>query len=723
MFFILFIAITILLAPGISLAYIDPGTGGMVISSMSLLGIILASTFSFILAFILKPVWNRALKPGGKLLKMAGLKLWIHKKTFFKGILLLILAAGALFIFQKKSMLDPTPKKYNKVIVLGIDGFDPKIMEFLMNEGKLENFKKLKEAGIYKRLETITPSISPVVWTTIATGVNPGKHGIFDFIRFDREKNLPYLSIIDQEDSFLGTKFVNPVKGTPFWKTLSDDDVFVSAIHWPVTFPAEDISGDMLAGLGTPDIRGFLNGYIRYTSKKIDPSTSSGQANPEQDRIVSVENSNGQVQSELQGPYKTSGEILTEPFVVQIADENSASLVAGGNSYPLKKGEWSDWISVRFKQGFGRNADAIFKVYAESFGPEFDIFATSLQFDPGNPGVKISSPEDYVKTLSAEIGKFYTLGMPEDAKAVNDLNLSEDALEKQIDEIGAEREKMFWAEYKKMIAKGSGVLSFVFDETDRAEHIFYDQEIGMENGKVKSVGDFLEKVYTDKDKFLGEILEKLPEDTALMVVSDHGFEKFKRAVNLNSWLLENGYLALKPGITADNAGALYKNVDWEKTRAYSFGYVSININVKGREKYGAVEAGGKDALADEIIGKLKQFKDPQNGEIIPDKVFKKDELYSGPYIDEAGDIIVGFKPPYRIDWENPVGGFSKEAVSDNTRPWQADHIFSPSFVPGIFFSNFKINVENPRVLDIAPTVFDLLQHKTPDDYDGKSLIK
>jgi predicted AlkP superfamily phosphohydrolase/phosphomutase len=704
------------LAPEISLAYIDPGTGGMVISSMSLLGIILASTFSFILAFILKPVWNRALKPVGKLLKMAVLKLWIYKKTFFKGILLLILAAGALFIFQKKSMLDSTPKKYNKVIVLGIDGFDPKIMEFLMNEGKLENFKKLKEAGIYKRLETITPSISPVVWTTIATGVNPGKHGIFDFIRFDREKNLPYLSIIDQEDSFLGTKFVNPVKRTPFWKTLSDASVFVSSIHWPVTFPAEDISGNMFSGLGTPDIRGFLNGYIRYTSKKINDPLS-------QERIIFVENSGGQVQSELQGPYKSSGEILTEPFVVQIADENSASLVAGGTSYPLKKGEWSDWVSVRFKQGFGRNVDAIFKVYAESFSPEFDIFATSLQFDPGNPGVKISSPEDYAKTLSAEIGKFYTLGMPEDAKAVNDFNLSKDALEKQIDEIRIEREKMFWTEYKKMIANSGGVLAFVFDETDRAEHIFYDQEIAIESGKVRSVGDFLAKVYTDKDKFLGEIMEKLPKDAALMVVSDHGFEKFKRAVNLNSWLLENGYLTLKPGITADNAGTLYKNVDWEKTKAYSFGYVSININIKGREKYGAVEAGEKDALVDEIIGKLKQFKDPQNGEIIPDKVFKKDELYSGPYIDGAGDIVVGFKPPYRIDWENPVGGFSTEAVSDNTRPWQADHIFSPSFVPGIFFSNFKINSQTPRVLDIAPTIFDLLQREAPSDYDGKSLIK
>lgn len=733
MFFILFIAIIILLAPEISLAYIDPGTGGMLASSLSIIGIILASIFSFALAFILKPVWNYVIKPGGKFFKGAVLKLWNYKKTFFAVIMLLILSAGALFIFQKKFMPDSNPKKYNKVIVLGIDGFDPKIMEFLMNGGKLDNFKKLQENGSYAKLQTIMPPISPVVWTTIATGVNPGKHGLFDFIRFDRKKNLPYLSIIDQQDSILGMKFNDPIKGMPFWKTLSDNNIPASAIHWPVTFPAQKISGNMLSGLGTPDIRGFLNGYIRYTDKKIDPSTSSGQANPGQDRIVFVNNSGGQVQSELQGPFKTSGEILTEPFAIKIYGENNADFIMGENSYPLKKGEWSDWISIKFKQGFGRNTSAIFKVFPESLAPEFDVFITSLQFDPENPSVKISEPENYSSVLADEIGKFYTLGMPEDAKAVNDLNLSKNALIEQIDQIRIEREKMFWVEYEKLISSGGGVLAFVFDETDRAEHIFYDQEVGIENGKVENVSPVLEKVYTDKDKLLGKILEKLPEDAALMVVSDHGFDKFKRAVNLNNWLLESGYLVLKPGITADNAGALYKNVDWEKTRAYSFGYASININIKGREKYGIVNDSEKDTLADEIVVKLKQFKDPQNGEIIPDIVFKKNELFSGPYVNEAGDIVVGFKPPYRIDWENPVGGFSKESVVDNSRPWQADHIFSPRFVPGIFFSNFKINPvrdkslnginsSTPRVLDIAPTVFNLLQFNVPSDYDGKTLL-
>lgn len=716
MFFILFIAITILLAPEISLAYIDPGTGGMFASSLSIIGIILASIFSFALAFILKPIWNYIIKPGWTILKKNTLKLRACKKTFFAVIILLILSAGALFIFQKKSMPDSNPKKYNKVIVLGIDGFDPKIMEFLMNEGKLDNFKKLQENGSYAKLQTIMPPISPVVWTTIATGVNPGKHGIFDFIKFNRDKNLPFLSIIDQQNSILGMKFNDPIKGMPFWKTLSDNNIPASAIHWPVTFPAQKISGNMLSGLGTPDIRGFLNGYIRYTDKKINDPLS-------QDRIIFVNNSGGQVQSELQGPFKTSGEILTEPFVIKISDENNANFIIGENSYPLKKGQWSDWIGIKFKQGFGRSTSAIFKVFPESFKPEFDVFATSIQFDPENPSVKISEPEDYSRVLSGEIGKFYTLGMPEDAKAVNDLNLSKNALIEQINQVRVEREKMFWVEYKKLISSEKGVLAFVFDETDRAEHIFYDQEVVVKDGEVKSIGPVLEKIYIDKDIFLGKILETLPDDAAIMVVSDHGFAQFKRAVNLNNWLLENGYLTLKPGVEVGSARPLYKDIDWNKTKAYSFGYSSVNINVKAREKYGAVEANEKDNLEDEIIGKLNQFKDPQNGEIIPDIVSRKEELYPGPHIGEAGDIVVAFKPPYRIDWENPVGGFSKETVIDNLRPWQADHIFSPQFVPGIFFSNFKINSSTPCVLDIAPTVFDLMHLETPSEYDGKSLVE
>jgi predicted AlkP superfamily phosphohydrolase/phosphomutase len=91
-------------------------------------------------------------------------------------------------------------------------------------------------------------------------------------------------------------------------------------------------------------------------------------------------------------------------------------------------------------------------------------------------------------------------------------------------------------------------------------------------------------------------------------------------------------------------------------------------------------------------------------------------------LDNSADLIVGFNVPYRIDWESPIGGFSKDAVADNDRPWQADHIFDADFVPGVFFANFRVT-RSPGVLDIAPTVLDFFGIDKPADYDGQSLLK
>ena len=698
-----------IIVPKTALAYIDPGTGGMIGSSLPIIGIVLTSVFSFVLAYFLKPLW--------RLIKKISVKLWLYKKTT---IAVIILLAGAFLVFNgyfaKILMINSHSDTNKKVIVLGIDGFDPDVMDFLMGQGKLPNFEKLAEAGTFDRLKTTEPPISPVVWTTISTGVNPGRHNIFDFMWFDRQKYLPYLSVLDQDNSFFGMKFIQPVKVPSFWQNISQNGIPVSVIHWPVTFPPQDINGNNLSGLGTPDIRGYLNGYVRYTNKSVD-GNSYGT-----DRVVSVSVSGNQVQADFNGPFKSNGEIVTEPFVITIIDNNNATLSVQGNVVNIKRGEWSDWISVKFKKGFGQNTETIFKIFAQEFSPQFDVFATSMQFDPKAPAVKISSPDNYSSYLADEIGDFYTLGMPEDAKAVNDLNLSQEAFLKQVDEIRVEREKMFWTEYKKLLENNKGVLALVFDETDRAEHILFGKEVEYENGKIKSIGPDLEKIYTDKDKLIGQILKTLPGDASLMVVSDHGFKPFKRAVNLNNWLLDNGYLVLKEGVSVNNAQPLFKDVDWSKTRAYSYGYVSVNINLQGREGKGIVSPDQKNKLEDEIIAKLKNFKDPENGQNIVADVYKKEQIYSGSNMDNSGDLIVGFNVPYRIDWESPVGGFSESAVFENNRPWQADHIFNSDLVPGIFFSNFKIS-KKPDVLDIAPTVLDLMGVSKPADYEGQTLLK
>lgn len=709
---ILALCIIFLFIPQTAHAYIDPGTGGLVASFFSTIVIVAISVGSFILAFIIKPFW--------RFLKKVAKSIWKNKIFRFSFFLLLCLAVAIpVFSYYKKenNMQNIIGNSHKKVIVLGIDGFDPNIADFLMQQNKLPNFTKLRDTGYYSKLQTITPVMSPVIWTSIATGQNPGKTNIMEFMRFDREKMLPFLTIIDESRTITGVKYSSPIKGTPIWDSTSNADVWTSIIHWPVTFPASKINGESLSGMGVTDVRGFMNGYLRYTNKNINEAEMGA------DRVVKVEPISGQIEAEIQGPAKTTNNgYVAESFSVKInKDGNSATFTIQDTDYEIKKQEWSGWIKVKFKQGFGKNTNAILKIYAENFTPEFDMFVTSVQFDPALPAMPISYPEDFSKTLDADIGKFYTLGMPEDTKAVNDRNLSTEALIAQVDEIGYEREKMLWRELDILNKKDSGLMMIVFDEFDRLNHILYSEEVVVENNQIKSVGPNIEKIYIEKDRMIGELLEKINNDTALMIMSDHGFKHFTKAVNLNKWLYDNGYLVLKNGVKPKDAASLYKDVDWTKTRAYSYGYISINLNIEGREKNGIVSEANKINLIKEIRNKLSDFSDGENKVI--KNTYLKSDIYSGTYIDNAADILVGFDVPYRSDWESPIGDFADDAVADNTRPWHADHMYDAGLVSGVLFTNFKVSKATPSVYDIAPTIEKILNIKSNTDFDGNTLIQ
>lgn len=707
---ILLLLIFLLLVPDHASAYIDPGTGGMVASFFSTIVIVGISIGSFILAFIIKPAW--------RFLKKMALIIWNKKILRFSFFLILCLAAAmpAVSYYKKTNMQNAIESKHKKMIVLGIDGFDPSVAEFLISQNKLPNFQKLRDTGYYSKLQTITPVMSPVIWTSVATGQNPGKTNIMEFMRFDREKLLPFLTIIDESRTITGIKYSSPIKGTPVWDSSSNNNIWTSVIHWPVTFPATKINGESLSGMGVPDVRGLMNGYVRYTNKNINSEETGA------DRIVKVTASSGHIESEIQGPSKTTNTgFVTESFTVNVNSNNeTAILTIQEMEYTIKKHEWSDWIKIKFKQGFGKSTNAIFKIYVEDFAPEFDMFVTSVQFDPASPALAISYPEDFSKTLDSDIGKFYTLGMPEDTKAVNDNNLSTDALISQVDEIADEREKMFWREVDILKQKDAGLLMIVFDEFDRLNHILYSRDVVTENNKITSVGPNIEKIYTQKDQMIGELLNKINSATALIILSDHGFKQFTKAVNLNKWLYDNGYLVLKNNIKPKDAASLYRDVDWSKTRAYSYGYLSINLNVEGREKNGIVKESEKDKLIEEIRNKLKNFSDGENK--IVNNTYLKTDIYSGPYMDNVADIIVGFNIPYRCDWESPIGNFADEAVADNTRPWHADHMFDASLVSGVLFTNFKVTKVSPSVYDITPTIEKILGIKSNTDFDGSSLI-
>ena len=223
------------------------------------------------------------------------------------------------------------------------------------------------------------------------------------------------------------------------------------------------------------------------------------------------------------------------------------------------------------------------------------------------------------------------------------------------------------------------------------------------------------------DTLVGLAMDHADDQTALFVLSDHGFCRFRRGLNLNAWLLENGYLALKEG--ANESGPYFKGVDWSRTRAYTMGLAGLYLNLKGRESQGIVNPGAEaEALKQELIAKLNQLRDPEDGEVAIRTVYATNALYKGPYLAEAPDLIVGYNEGYRTSWDAAVGKVTAHVFEDNSKAWSGDHCVDPLLVPGVLFSNRKLDADDPGIEDMAPTALQLFGLKPPAWMEGKSLV-
>lgn len=630
-------------------------------------------------------------------------KLSIKKLTIFIIICIIIVCFVIFFLGEEKMV----KSRYDKMLIIGIDGMDPKVTDKLMSEGMLPNFLRLKEIGSFSKLKTVLPAESPVAWTTIATGTNPGKHGLFDFVTRDPKTYLLEVAITKQKSKY-STKFESPIKGIPFWRITSDAKIPTTIIRWPATFPPDKINGVMLSGEGVPDIRGFSSGYYIYTSKGLD-----------EEKKIKVSVNDGLINSKVFGPLGTDRKSIEEPIQIKL-DENKAIIIVDDKEYPVNVGGWSEWIRIDFKVGFMKKVSAITRAYLFSVEPEFNMYLSSIQIDPENPVVDFTYPNKYSNELADAIGLYNTLGIPEDTNALNENAITDKVFLEQVAQIEDEKNKMFWYEFNRF---DKGVLAFVFDSGDRLQHMYWDEKNLFNVKEGLSVNKEIIDYYVKKDNLLGEVLNKIDNQTALMIFSDHGFTSFERAVSINTWLVENKFMTLTNDYNEKDEGALFKFVDWSKTKAYSAGFAGIYINLKGREGQGIVEKAEKEEVINDIIKKLEDFKDPKNNQKIITHAYKREEIYYGNYVKDAPDIVIGFEPGYRMSWQSAIGGLTQEIITDNLKKWNGDHIVDPLHVLGVLFTNFKTNNENPSLVDIAPTVLSLLNLDIPKEIDGMNLLK
>ena len=147
-------------------------------------------------------------------------------------------------------------QRFDRCIILGMDGLDPQIVAVLMRENKLPNFARLADNGTFGPLQSSNPVMSPVAWSNIATGAGPGHHGIFDFLHRDPKNYMPYISLRKSSDGIFGTRYERARQVDGFWRYTSDAGLPTTVLRWPVTFPPEKVNGRFLSGLGVPDLLG-----------------------------------------------------------------------------------------------------------------------------------------------------------------------------------------------------------------------------------------------------------------------------------------------------------------------------------------------------------------------------------------------------------------------------------------------------------------------------------
>ncbi|MFO0892506.1 MAG: alkaline phosphatase family protein [Isosphaeraceae bacterium] len=621
---------------------------------------------------------------------------------------------------------------YRKVIAIGLDGLEPTIVEAMLARGELPNLAKLVPPEGLARVATTTPAQTPVAWSTFATGVNPGGHGVFDFLRRDPRTYLPDsgLNRYEQKNPLLPPRAVNQRQGTPIWQHLSSAGIGSTVLRCPCTYPPDRLRGALLSGMGVPDLRGGFGTSTFYTTDTtVQPRES--------EHVVHLSSDGqGTISTHLIGPRhpRTRADAHFE-IGLRVDRERQRVLVRSDGSpseLEVKLGRWSDWLRVKFRLGPLQAAWGVVRFHLVRLGPEVELYASPVNFDPATPLFPISEPGDYAKRLSQDLGIFHTTGMVEDHNGLVNERIDEAAFLDQCMTAWREREAMLLHELGRF---REGFFYCLFDTPDRVQHMMWrfrepdhpanrlaGRELGT--GPTEPFRHAVEDHYREADRIVGEVLSQVDDRTLLVVLSDHGFSSFQRGFHVNQWLHDQGLLALESGVEPGHAaGDFLRHVDWARTKAYCMGLSGLYLNLRGREAKGTVRPEDAENLAAEIARSLGGLKDPARGATAIRGVLRREQVYRGPFVADAPDLLINYAPGYRVSWSSSLGGIAAgDLFEDNTRKWAGDHIIDPALVPGVLMMNRPFRPDGARLVDLAPTILQALGVPAAPGLEGTSLL-
>jgi predicted AlkP superfamily phosphohydrolase/phosphomutase len=665
----------------------------------------------------------------------------------------------------------PLRRASQRVFVIGFDGMDPTLAQRFMDAGKRPNLKRPAEQGNFSTLGSTQPSESPTAWSSFATGVNPGKHNIYDFLVRDFDTYLPDLAMVAKEPpeflwGLIPTKPPTAEStrgGTSFWVHAGRSGIKSVLLTIPVTWPPEDVPhGELMGGLPLPDIRATVGTFYYWASDLssfeegntefggylkrllfdggVSRTVLKGPENPilkQEEAALRAKRRAGELSDAEKERLEelATGKDINIPIDIRWQEgSKKVSLEIQGQRVELAEGEWSDWVPIEFEVNFLLGVQGMTQFHVVAADDELRLYASPVNFDPreSNP-IRLSSPESYARRLADQIGVYRTLGWAESAdKALNDSRLDEAAFLYDSERAFDDREKLILSQIER---DDWDLFVAAIETTDRVSHMMwrlidplhpmYDEQLAAEHG------DAIEQVYRRADDFVGRLREKLPEDVVFMVMSDHGFHSFRRGVNLNTWLVDNGYLVFEGQQGGEKTladlfgrGQFWEGVDRSRTRAYAVGLGQIYFNLRGRESQGIVSPGEEyAALQDEIREKLVTLEDPDDGARVFADIYERDDIYHGEYLRNAPDLQVGFNDGYRVGWQDTLGVIRRSVVENNNRKWSGDHCATATEISGgVLFVNRPLSKAAPHITDLAPTVLRLLEVPIPEGLDGEPIL-
>lgn len=593
-----------------------------------------------------------------------------------------------------------------RVIVIGVDGMDPKFVR--EHADVLPTLRGMMDSGGFQELQTTVPPQSPVAWSTVITGLDPGSHGIYDFIHRHPDTLRPYSSMSETtggDKSIRLGKYRIPLSsgtsrslrvGSTFWEELTARGIPVTITRMPTNFPPTEDGSRGISGMGTPDMLGTFGTFAYYTD-----DTRETRSRIRGGRIVRVQADTEQrIRTKLYGPVNSRH--VDEPrsevdLVVDVdPDEPVARIRIGEETRVLEVGDWSDWIPVDFPLiPMLENARGMVRVHLIEVRPVFRLYVSPVNVDPLDPALPIGAPDGHAEALAAAVGRFYTQGMPVDTKAYSAGVLSREDLIEQARIVLGESEALF--DYQ-LSHHEKGLLFFYFSVVDQTSHMLWGR-----------YDDELLGFYREIDRIVGETLASVDGDTQVIVMSDHGFQRFDYKVNLNAWLEREGYLTVGDPSLAQKAGLV--SVDWTSTQAYALGFNGLYINREGRESGGIVPSERAGDIKREITEKLLALVDPATGQNVVEAVYDTAELFGGGAEGARGDapdLIVGYAPPYRQSEATALGRVGRGLIQRNTARWIGDHCMAANRVPGVLFTQPPIDVDEPALADVPTIIMDAL---------------